>query len=79
MYSISEIKTTDELHKVFSLAADGETVTVSKPGVVVLSREQYKRLKNTDYDNRIEKAIKRVQAGEGVVFKTIEELETMEQ
>ncbi len=75
MHTVNEIKTTDDIHKMFSLAAGGETIMVSRPGVVVLSQEHYIKLQNAAYYNKIEKAIARVQAGDNLITKTMDELE----
>ena len=62
---------------------ENETVIVTRKGeknVVLISLEQYnefvRNMKNTEYLNKIDKAIKQVEKG-NVVVKTIEELEAM--
>lgn len=79
MYNAAEIKTVGELQQLFNQAAFGEPVMLSNPDLVVLSREEYKNLHNAAYDSKIRAAIKRVKNGEGLVYKSMEELEAMEQ
>ncbi len=62
---------------------ENETIIVTRKGeknVVLISLEQYnefvRNMKNTEYLNKIDKAIKQVEKG-NVVVKTIEELEAM--
>ena len=62
---------------------ENETVIVTRKdekNVVLISLEQYnefvRNMKNTEYLNKIDKALKQVEYGK-VVVKTIEELEAM--
>ena len=62
---------------------ENETIIVTRKGeknVVLISLEKYnefvRNMKNTEYLNKIDKAIKQVEKG-NVVVKTIEELEAM--
>lgn len=79
MRDMGEIKTPGDVEKLFNLAANGETLLVSHPdsNIVILSQDEYNTLKNANYFNKIERAIKRVQSGK-VIAKTMEELEAME-
>lgn len=62
---------------------ENETIIVTRKdekNVVLISLEQYnefiRNMKNTEYLNKIDKAIKQLEAGK-VVVKTMEELEAM--
>ena len=63
---------------------ENETVIVTRKGeknVVLISLEQYneimKAIRNSEYLNKLDKSIKQVEEGK-VVFKTMKELEAME-
>lgn len=64
MSTRKRMKTEDDIQKVFSLVANGETVIISNRHAVILPEEQYeqyKKFKNSEYLKKIEQAIKRVQ------------------
>lgn len=80
MRNICEVKTQDDIQKVFSMATKGESVIISNgtnTNFVLLPESTFSKLNDTLYFAKIDKSIKQMEDG-NVVIKTIEELEAME-